>query len=182
LALIKNKHIQDRNAYDLTFSRIAWSNVRELKTTTDPAIRTQIFGNLNHLMRVWTGDRAKLVSKKALELFEKVKPEQNPFDVRWEQRGVLGNHGPRKPKIVWEHTIPVGQFIKEMAKECSTQEEVISKMLTYPGACWITREEDDMLNSNGFKNSRPGGFKKCYSQCGIEVLSESEVIKTISGV
>ena len=132
---IKNRQISDRKSYDLSFSRIAWSHVRELKSTTDPVSRTQIFGNLNHLMRVWTGDRAKLVSKKALDLFEKEKSGQNPFDVRWEQRGILGNHGPRKPKIVWEHTIPVGQFIKEMERECSTQEEVISKMLTYPGAC-----------------------------------------------
>jgi len=175
LALIKNKHVQDRKSYDLSFARIAWAHISELKKTEDRRIKTQIFGNLNHLMRVWSGDRAKLVSKKALELFKKEKPDQNPFDVRWEQRGILGNLAPRKPKIVWEHTVPVGQFIKEMASECNTQEEVISKMFTYPGACWITRDEDDSLNSNGYKNMRPGGFEKCYSDCGIEVISESEL-------
>jgi len=173
--LVKNKQISDRKAYDLSFSRIAWAHIRELRETTDPVIRSQIFGNLNHLMRVWTGDRAKMISKKALELFEMEKPDQNPFDVRWEQRGVLGNVGRRKPKIVWEHTIPVGQFIKEMADECSTEQEVIRKMKTYPGVCWITRDEDDSLNSNGYKNSRPGGFSKCYSDCGIEYLTESEI-------
>jgi hypothetical protein len=88
---------------------------------------------------------------------------------------VLGNHGPRKPKIVWEHTIPVGQFIKEMANECFSEEDVCKKIQTYPGACWITRQEDDLLNSNGYKNSRPGGFDKCYLDCGIEVLNESQI-------
>ena len=33
---IKNRQISDRKSYDLSFSRIAWSHVRELKSTTDP--------------------------------------------------------------------------------------------------------------------------------------------------
>lgn len=171
----KNRQVTDREAYDLSFARIAWAHIREIQQSKDPVIKTQIFGNLNHLIRVWSGDRAKLISKNALELFREIAPEINPFDARWEQRNVLGNHGPRKPKIVWEHTIPVGQFIKEMANECFSEEDVCKKIQTYPGACWITRQEDDLLNSNGYKNSRPGGFSKCYSDCKIEVITESEI-------
>ena len=48
--LVKNKQISDRKAYDLSFSRIAWAHIRELRETTDPVIRSQIFGNLNHLI------------------------------------------------------------------------------------------------------------------------------------
>jgi len=104
----KNRQVSDREAYDLSFARIAWAHISEIQKSKDPVIKTQIFGNLNHLIRVWSGDRAKLISKNALELFREIAPEINPFDARWEQRNVLGNHGPRKPKIVWEHTIPVG--------------------------------------------------------------------------
>lgn len=171
----KNRQVVNREAYDLSFARIAWAHIRELQENKDPIIRSQIFGNLNHLIRVWSGDRAKLISKNALALFREIAPDINPFDARWEQRNVLGNYAPRKPKIVWEHTIPVGQFIKEMTNECSTEGEVLDKIKTYPGACWITRQEDDALNSKGYKNTRPGGFSKCYEDCKIEVVAESDI-------
>jgi hypothetical protein len=85
----KNKQISDREAYDISFARIAWAHIREIQQSNDPVIKTQIFGNLNHLIRVWSGDRAKLISKNALELFREIAPEINPFDARWEQRNVL---------------------------------------------------------------------------------------------
>jgi hypothetical protein len=164
------ENIQD---YNSSFARISWIHVQEIQRAEDPTIKKQIFGNFNHLIRVWSGNRAKYVSKQALALFRERRPGLNPFDVRWEQRIVLGFHSPRKPKIVWEHSIPVGQFIKELAK-CESLAEIEKKMDTYPGACWITREEDNLLNSSGYKNSRPGGFETCYAKCGIEVLSENE--------
>lgn len=35
---------------------------------------------------------------------------------------------------------------------------------------WILKSEDNKLNKNGFRNKRPGGWKKCYKICGIEVV------------
>ncbi len=169
--------IQDIENYDASFSRIAWSHVVELRRSNDDLIKKQIFGNFNHLIRVWSGNRAKFISHKALELFSGIKPDLNPFDVRWEQRNILGFDSPRKPRIVWEHSLPVGQFIKELST-IETFEIFEPKFLEYPGACWITREEDDKLNSSGFKNGRPGGYLKCYTQCGIEVISEEEFKKS----
>ena len=130
------------------------------------------------MVRVWSGNRAKFVSQKALDLFSEIKPNSNPFDFRWEERNILGADSPRKPKIVWEHSLPVGQFIKELA-QIETFELFQCEFLAYPGVCWITREEDDRLNSAGFKNHRPGGYLKCYDQCGIQIISEEEYKKTI---
>jgi hypothetical protein len=166
--------VNNLKEYNLSFSKIAWCHVQEIQKSHDPIIKKQILGNFNHLIRTWSGNRAKLISKAALELFSSVKPEINPFDIRWEQRNILGTHSQRKPKIVWEHSIPVGQFIKELST-CKSFSEVETKMNLYPGVCWITREEDDALNSNGYKNSRPDGFKTCYTNCGIEVISEEEL-------
>jgi hypothetical protein len=43
------------------------------------------------------------------------------------------------------------------------------RLQLYGALCWVTREEDDKLNQNGFRHTRPNGWYECYKQVGIEV-------------
>ena len=44
-------------------------------------------------------------------------------------------------------------------------------MNNYSGVCWITRQEDDLLNKNKFRNNRNGKWEKCYEKCNIKIIN-----------
>ena len=72
-----------------------------------------------------------------------------------------------RPAVMAEHTTPIGELIEMMVQ---SQIEDVAKLLEkYSVVCWITREEDDKLNSLSFRKKRPGGWEVCYKKCGITV-------------
>ena len=70
---------------------------------------------------------------------------------------------------MWEHTTPVNLLLNDLLS-AETKDKAINILKNYSGVCLITREEDDILNSSGMRTVRPGGWKKCYETCGIEVI------------
>ena len=73
-----------------------------------------------------------------------------------------------------EHTTPIGELIEMMVQ---SQIEDVAKLLEkYSVVCWITREEDDKLNSLSFRKKRPGGWEVCYEKCGITVNDSSLIL------
>ena len=43
-------------------------------------------------------------------------------------------------------------------------------MSNHTGVCWITREEDNILNKSGFRSNREEGWEAVYEKCGINVI------------
>tara|TARA_B110000008_G_C16975366_1_gene565649 strand:+ start:5547 stop:5774 length:228 start_codon:yes stop_codon:yes gene_type:complete len=71
--------------------------------------------------------------------------------------------------IVFEHSTPVNELIDTLIR-LNTLENIKTALKNYSGVCWITREEDNLLNEYGFKNNRNGNWEKCYELCGIKPL------------
>lgn len=121
---------------------------------------------LNRLIRAWTDYPATYVSLRCLNELTK-----NGVDVKQIDRRhtlILGRTKGtiKKSVLVFEHVIPVNQFIQELI-ELETRQEINKALRDYPGVCWITRQEDDQLNKNGYKNKRNRGWFECYVECGI---------------
>jgi len=75
-----------------------------------------------------------------------------------------------KPIILLEHPYPLGKFINDLLK--TPDDLLLVNLINYPPLVWITREEDNELNSKGYTTKRPGGWKKCYDECGIILCDE----------
>lgn len=72
-----------------------------------------------------------------------------------------------RPNIIGEHTTPLNELIELLIE--SPIEEVKNILMNYSPICWITREENDELNKLGYNKSRPGGWRKCYSDARINI-------------
>jgi len=75
-----------------------------------------------------------------------------------------------KPALLGEHTTPITELIKILIN--SPIENIKDILESYSPVCWITRDEDNMLNSKGYSRKRPNGWKKCYEECGIIFIKE----------
>jgi hypothetical protein len=81
-----------------------------------------------------------------------------------------------RPAVMAEHTTPIGELIEMMVQ--APIEDIRDLVEKYSVVCWIARDEDDKLNSLGFRNTRPNGWKKCYEKAGI-VLPVGEVVVSL---
>lgn len=72
-------------------------------------------------------------------------------------------------KLMHEHVVPIKEITKaiENPQLYENVEEIIDMM----EIALITKDEDKMLTAKGFQSERPGGWKKCYEKCGIEIVS-----------
>jgi hypothetical protein len=73
-----------------------------------------------------------------------------------------------KPALLGEHTTPIIEFISLLIS--SPIGDIRSLLENYSPVCWVTREEDNVLNKNGFSRKRPNGWKECYESCGIKPI------------
>ena len=127
---------------------------------------------LNRLLRAWTDYPANYVSENCLKMFRKAKIDVASIDRR--HTLILGRNKENKSKIVFEHSTPINDLIAVLINT-NTLEEVNTALKNYSGVCWITREEDDILNKNKFKNTRNGNWAKSYEDCRIKPLLISEL-------
>ena len=70
-------------------------------------------------------------------------------------------------------TTPVAFFLEALSKS-KTLEEVKLAMKEYSGVCLLTREEDNCLNTKGYRQKRPQGWKLAYDSCDIQVMDENQ--------
>ena len=72
--------------------------------------------------------------------------------------------------LILEHCNP----LSELADEFLSLNKTINKntLKRKLKTCWIIKNtENRKLDANGYKNTRPGGWKKCYKTCHIHVVN-----------
>jgi hypothetical protein len=75
-----------------------------------------------------------------------------------------------KPALIGEHTTPISELISILID--TPLDEIKYLIKNYSPVCWITREEDERLNSNGYSRKRPNGWEFCYKDCGITLFKK----------
>jgi hypothetical protein len=151
------------------FAPVIWAYVESLRKVTDKQVRTNLEGGLSTTLQKWTDQPVKMVSNKVWDECQNHNPKIDPFELLYGGRRKLNEINDKKKSIlVWEHTTPLSEF-SGILIECKNIEDVIEELKKYTGVCWISREEDSLLNKKGYKNLRLGGWEKCYKECGIEV-------------
>jgi hypothetical protein len=157
----------DPNCFEV-FTPAIFQGLRSLKTTPKGKRRTALKEFVGRGIRYYTEQMGvRRYSQKALEFCESRGIDIKTLPLRDYSKIVGGE--PNKPNLVLEHPLPIGQFIEKMLM--TDEKDWEFKFFLYPGVCWITRDEDNILNSNGFKNKRPEGWKNCYDMCGIKLIT-----------
>lgn len=164
----KNKHIAEAFidvifAYTNAIQKLPEDKSRPLK------------GGLDMALRILTGSHVTFISESILRRVQEHKLDLNPFDLIWEQRHSMGPiiiNNRKHSYAVWEHTTPIREF-RESLISLKNKDEIAQTINKYPGVAWISREENNKLNSLGFQKKRPGGFLTCYEKASINLLNES---------
>ena len=149
------------------FSKIIWEFITQYKNENDDFIKKNLKGALKTTLQKMTDQPVNYVSKGVLELC--ATREIDPFSLLWPQRNLLGKDEKGRSLLMWEHTTPLTELFHTLV-ECSSYSEVLGVLESYSGVCWITRQEDDKLNSSGFRSKRPEGWRNAYAKCGIEII------------
>lgn len=122
---------------------------------------------LNRLLRAWTDYPPTYVSEKAMLLFKANKLD--PSTTTRKNYRIFNSKGDNKKSlIVFEHTTPINEFIKLLVSIESS--EIEEALLNYSGVCWITREEDNLINQNKYRNHRNGDWENAYRIIGIKPI------------
>lgn len=101
------------------------------------------------------------VSKAALQMAKEKK-----VDLSKANYSALSKLDPNKEWLYYEHCNP----IKELRLALLNDNKEVEKIIEKDFICWVTREENKELDKRGYRDKRPGGWKKCYKECGIKVL------------
>ena len=159
--------------FEKDWTDLIYSNLKLLKACNqkNPHYRNAKRA-LNRLLRAWTDYPANYVSENCLKMFRKAKIDVASIDRR--HTLILGRNKENKSKIVFEHSTPINDLIAVLINT-NTLQDVNIVLKNYSGVCWITREEDDILNKNKFKNTRNGNWAKSYENCEIIPLLISEL-------
>ena len=81
--------------------------------------------------------------------------------------GVLANNKEGvKKALTREHVVPISVLIERLKDWNAPISEILDGCMD---VCLITAEEDAALSKAGFRQKRPGGWRQCYRECGIEV-------------
>ena len=73
---------------------------------------------------------------------------------------------PGRKLFVFEHKTPINMLVEKMIQKPNEILQVLEEM----DSVWITREEDNMLNSLGYRTKRPDP-DKAYSEASITIAS-----------
>ena len=132
--------------FEKDWTDLIYSNLKLLKACNqkNPHYRNAKRA-LNRLLRAWTDYPANYVSENCLKIFRKAKIDVAKLDRR--HTLILGRNKENKSKIVFEHSTPINDLIAVLINT-NTLEDVNIVLKNYSGVCWITREEDDILNKN----------------------------------
>jgi len=135
----------------------------------NPVVK-KISNALSHLIRQY--DRVEYVSKELVDqliLNKQIKSPLEIFDYNWKHRKLLN--------AMYEHTTPVKELKESLIWHIENKEKAEEYLTKNALICWMTYEENRKLDANGFKSTRPGGWKNCYQVCGVNVYSKSDLIK-----
>lgn len=156
------------NAQDKDFAPLIWIAVERYNNSFDKHSKTKLKEALKDCLKKWSDQPVKMVSEKVYNMAKE--SGIDPFTLMWPKRNIFGKKD-NKSILVWEHTTPLNEFYQTLIK-CKTLQEIELELSNYSGVCWITRNEDNLLNKNKFKSNRPGGWEKCYSICEIKIIKK----------
>lgn len=140
--------------------------IEEYQKATNPYLKKKLREAINCVLRKFSDRYPVGVSVNAKKLASTY--EVDLCDKLWTDKNICGQTG-NKSNIVWEHTTPIKELIDKLIK-CKDIACVKNILNDYSGVVWITRQEDDCLISKGYKDKRPGGWKRCYEDCGIIII------------
>ena len=86
-----------------------------------------------------------------------------PLDLAWEDQP---KYDPGRKNILMEHKNPVEEI---WLKLLDSPEKTFDTLKKYHTLVWVTREEDNRLNTLGYRSKRPDS-NKAYREAGIEIL------------
>ena len=153
------------------FSKVLMCLIVEYKNLDiEIVIKKKLKESAYTILRKWIDMQTPVMfSKKAWDLLKQnyqTTPLEFPL-LQWKDRFICGKDEKGKSKLVYEHTTPISEFFYDLTT-CNNLSEIEEKLDNYSGICWITREEDDRLTKN-YRAKRPGGWRKCYNECGIQL-------------
>lgn len=148
------------------FAPAIYTLAEEHHKAKDPYVKNKLKEALNDVLRKFTDRYPECVSEKA-----KILAQQYGLDLcdkLWTDKDICGKTG-NKSNVVWEHTTPIKELVGTLLK-CPDIQCIKNILNNYSGVVWITRQEDDCLMKKGYKNKRPGGWRRCYEECEIKIL------------
>lgn len=157
------------------FAEILWVTIQQYNQSQGYT-KDRLKWTIDREVRFWTDGRVPYISKTIADIFINEYSNENPFDIRYDNRkryGMITLDKIKQSRFMLEHTTPVGECIVNLVKSESL-EDIKNIMKNYSGVCVLTREEDNCLNKNGFRRKRKDGWKMAYDKCGIDVMTEKE--------
>lgn len=109
--------------------------------------------------------QANYVSKKANNLCKSVC--NNLFYLTPPKQRTLKEKIPQLAGIILEHCNTLSFLLEKIFDKKGNIKSILKRDLL---TAWITKEEDEDLNKNGYRNKRPGGWDMCYYKCKIALI------------
>lgn len=162
----------DRKEWNEAYLRPIWAFVQQYQEAKQPFLRKKLKEALKRTIYKWTDLPPRFVSTEVLRLFEEQGIDKDPFTMIYPDRKTLGRDENGRTIMLWEHTTTNHETYQTFVK-CQSIDELKQAMDNHTGVCWITREEDNRLNKNGFRSSREGGWQKAYEQCNIKIVEKN---------
>ena len=159
----------DHQEWNEQFLPIMWAFVQSYQASKNDFLKKKIKEALKRTIYKWTDLPPKYVSTEIIRLFEENGIEEDPFNLIYTDRKMSGRDEDGKTIMLWEHTTTNHETYQTFVK-CQSQEELKEAMSNHTGVCWITREEDNILNKSGFRSNREEGWEAVYEKCGINVI------------
>jgi len=139
--------------------------IESIKTCKDKTTKSVLRKSLRRLLQYSSECGKYTYSMGAKSLCENKGIDIHKLNRTHPNTKLLSKETPNKPIMLLEHPYPLSEFMDDLMK--TPKELLLVSLMKYPPLVWITRQENDLLNSNGFNRKRPGGWKKCYEKCEI---------------
>jgi len=78
-----------------------------------------------------------------------------------------------RKRFTFEHMDSVSDFQEDLLNACKGNRltvDFVKGLILKQRVCWITKEEDNLLTKNGFKNSKKPCPFAAYEKCGIKIM------------
>ena len=152
---------------DIAFKPIIWLFIQQYNSTNDLYIKKKLKEALKDTLKKMTDQKVTMVSEAVFLACQEI--NQDPFELLWTKRNILGKDENGKSLLLWEHSTPLAEYFESLIK-CNSETEVEETIENYSGVCWLMRHEDNLLNKSGFRAKRPGGWEETYNKCGIKII------------
>lgn len=86
-------------------------------------------------------------------------------DMTWHNQ-TAKKRDPGRKLFMRDHCVPIRELVDLVLNSDVPVDDIVNQETV----AWITRAEDACLRGAEYADSRPGGWQKCYAECGIDVV------------